>query len=69
MPGDVERCMAETGTIAVMSAEGLLSNPLLFEGRIGPGYEIAEEYLDLAERYKAALSSIRAHVYRFCHYR
>lgn len=69
MPGDVERCMEETGAIAVMSAEGLLSNPVLFEGRIRPGYELAEEYLDLAEKYKADKSSIRAHCYRFCHYR
>jgi tRNA-dihydrouridine synthase 1 len=60
--------MAETGAVAVMSAEGLLSNPLLFEDRIRPGYELADEYLDLAEKYKADMSSIRAHVYRFCHY-
>jgi tRNA-dihydrouridine synthase 1 len=69
MPGDAERCIAETGTVGVMSAEGLLSNPLLFEGRIRPGYELAEEYLDLAVKYKAQLSAVRAHVYRCCHYR
>lgn len=69
MPGDVERCLAETSVDAVMSAEGILSNPMLFEGRHPPCYEVAREYLDYAERYNANVSAIRAHIFRMCHYR
>lgn len=69
MPGDVARCMRVTGAAGVMSAEGLLSNPLLFEERLRPGYESALEYLELAARFKANTASVRAHVFRMCHYR
>ncbi|CAD5205902.1 unnamed protein product [Bursaphelenchus okinawaensis] len=68
MPGDVEKCIEKTGAVAVMSAEGILSNPLLFEGIIRPGFDVAKEYLELAERYKASTATIRAHVFRMCHY-
>ncbi|CAD5208643.1 unnamed protein product [Bursaphelenchus xylophilus] len=68
MPGDVERCIRETGADAVMSAEGILSNPFLFEGVLKPGFEVAKEYLELADKYKASTATIRAHVFRMCHY-
>lgn len=69
MPGDVERCLKEIGAAAVMSAEGLLSNPMLFEGRVPLNYSIANEYLDFAERYDGPSSAARAHIFRICHYR
>lgn len=68
MPGDAERCLEETGTVAVMSAEGLLSNPFLFDGTIRPFYEVATEYLKFADKYKAPICSIRAHIFRICHH-
>ncbi|KAI6180271.1 TRNA-dihydrouridine(16/17) synthase [Aphelenchoides besseyi] len=68
MPGDVEKCLEFTKATAVMSAEGLLSNPALFDGKILPSYELAAEYVNFAEKYEAGTSSIRAHVFRICHY-
>uniref|UniRef100_A0A915B5K0 tRNA-dihydrouridine(16/17) synthase [NAD(P)(+)] n=1 Tax=Parascaris univalens TaxID=6257 RepID=A0A915B5K0_PARUN len=68
MPDDVERCLKMTGANAVMSAEGVLSNPLLFEGRHEPNWVVAREYLQYALQYKASVSSIRAHLFRICHH-
>jgi tRNA-dihydrouridine synthase 1 len=69
MPGDIDRCMAETGVDGVMSAEGILSNPRLLFGEIPYSWDVASEYLDFAERYDAPFSAIRAHLFRICHYR
>ncbi|CAI5440395.1 unnamed protein product [Caenorhabditis angaria] len=70
-PGDVERCIESTGAIAVMSAEGLLYNPLIFRDA-GPchveTWKIAKEYLELAKMYSAGASAMRAHVFRICHH-
>lgn len=68
MPGDVEKCLAETCVDAVMSAEGILYNPYLFEGRIMPNFMAAREYLEYAAKLNANVSAIRAHIFRFCHY-
>uniref|UniRef100_A0A1I7UY92 tRNA-dihydrouridine(16/17) synthase [NAD(P)(+)] n=1 Tax=Caenorhabditis tropicalis TaxID=1561998 RepID=A0A1I7UY92_9PELO len=69
-PGDVERCMKETGAVAVMSAEGLLYNPLIFdeENAHVETWKIALEYLEYARKFHAATSAIRAHVFRICHH-
>uniref|UniRef100_A0A183BUG5 tRNA-dihydrouridine(16/17) synthase [NAD(P)(+)] n=1 Tax=Globodera pallida TaxID=36090 RepID=A0A183BUG5_GLOPA len=68
MPGDVERCLAETDVEAVMSAEGVLNNPRLFDGANPLSFEAAIEYLEFADRYKATASAIRAHLFHMCHY-
>lgn len=69
-PGDVERCMEETGAVAVMSAEGLLYNPLIFDDSNAhvETWKIAAEYLEYARRFHAGTSAIRAHVFRICHH-
>lgn len=52
-----------------MSAEGILSNPYLFEKRHEVNWTAAREYLDFAERYESTLSAVRAHLFRICHHR
>ncbi|VDN37845.1 unnamed protein product [Gongylonema pulchrum] len=68
IPGDVNRCLQSTGASAVMSAEGILSNPYLFEERHEVNWLVAKEYLDFAERYESTVSTIRAHLFRICHH-
>ncbi|TKR96462.1 hypothetical protein L596_010474 [Steinernema carpocapsae] len=68
MEKDLERCLEETGADAVMSAEGILNNPYLFEDRHEESWTVAREYLDYAEKYEATVSPVRAHVFRICHH-
>ncbi|KIH58920.1 hypothetical protein ANCDUO_10863 [Ancylostoma duodenale] len=68
MPGDVERCLAATGAAAVMSAEGILYNPMLFADRNEESWIVAKEYLEYARKYQAGTSAIRAHIFRICHH-
>ncbi|EJW74476.1 hypothetical protein WUBG_14616, partial [Wuchereria bancrofti] len=68
LPGDVDRCLEITGASAIMSAEGILSNPYLFEKRHEVNWTAAREYLDFAERYESTISAVRAHLFRICHH-
>ena len=69
MAGDVERCIAATGAVAVMSAEGILYNPLLFAEQHKESWEVAADYLKYAKKFQAGVSAIRAHIFRIMHYR
>ena len=52
----------------MLFSEGNLRNPALFTGNEPPAWEMAEQYLNLVDRYPCALSAVRAHMFRLWHH-
>lgn len=69
---EARACLASTGADGVMAAEGLLSNPALFDSAAGPSGSAQEalalEYLDLQGTHPPAeLRAVKQHLFSMCY--
>lgn len=66
---DIDECIRKTRVVGVMTAEGNLHNPALFERNFIPlTWELAHEYLDLVEEHPCPIGYIRGHIFKICHH-
>lgn len=61
---DVEACMKATGVQGVMSAEGNLYNPAIFEPKVHTVCDMVDEYLRICKDHSPKNSSMRLHLFK-----
>ncbi|KAJ3317959.1 tRNA-dihydrouridine(16/17) synthase [NAD(P)(+)]-like protein [Boothiomyces sp. JEL0866] len=66
---DIEKCIEATGVDGVMSAEGNLYNPAIFQPLQYSSWFLAEEYLDIIRQYpdSADFAQAKAHLFKIFH--
>eukprot|EP00472_Partenskyella_glossopodia_P004445 CAMPEP_0197517182 /NCGR_PEP_ID=MMETSP1318-20131121/2153_1 /TAXON_ID=552666 /ORGANISM="Partenskyella glossopodia, Strain RCC365" /LENGTH=400 /DNA_ID=CAMNT_0043066531 /DNA_START=270 /DNA_END=1472 /DNA_ORIENTATION=+ len=64
--GDIDKCLKETGADAVMVSEAILEDPSLFSGKTYDPCDIADEYLQLVDKYPSMKAEfcVRPHLYK-----
>lgn len=65
---DIEKCIQYTDVDGIMAAEGNLHNPGLFKDKTHSAWEMAEEYMELAEKYPPPFSYVRGHIFKIFHH-
>lgn len=67
--GCLQECLEQTGVDGIMSAEGVLYNPSLFQKHDIPPltYDIALEYIDICKSTTTRPSIIKSHLFKLFH--
>lgn len=61
---DIQQCLEATGCDGVMTAEGNLYNPFIFEPGFPKAVEVAREYMEMIDKYGAMASHARGHFFK-----
>jgi len=66
---DLERCMKETGVDGIMTAEGNLCNPAIFQSKLYASWYLAEQYLQIVDRIPNSATSgqAKSHFFKLFH--
>lgn len=62
---DVETCLEVTGCVGVMTAEGNLYNPFIFEPGFPLAAGVAREFIEMVEKHGALAGHVRGHFFKF----
>lgn len=64
---NAEECLKYTGADAIMTAEGNLYNPALFQNVHPPTWIPARKYLDYVEKYPVPVGMAKSHLFKLFH--